>query len=263
MEIGLAIGIVTVLGILGAVILVLAAKFMSVEQDPRIGEVEACLPGANCGACGFAGCGDYARAVVEKGASVDRCIPGGAGTAQAVAAVMGTKAGEVQSCKAVVRCQGITGACGNLYEYEGTQTCAAAAGLYGGPSACAFGCLGFGDCVKACPFDALSIQDGIAHVDSEKCTGCGICVQVCPHKVIQLAENTASMPRVLCSNTEKGAQVMKNCTAGCIGCGKCARVCEQGAIQMVNQLPSIDDEKCIGCGACAEACPKQVIVLAR
>ena len=147
MNIALAIAIVTVAGLLGSVILVLAAKFMAVEEDPRIGEVTSCLPGANCGACGYAGCADYAKAIVEGGAPVNKCVPGGAKAAADVAAVMGVEAGATAAVRATVRCQGKPGVCTQIFDYHGVSSCTAAAALYGGPKACAYGCLGLGDCV--------------------------------------------------------------------------------------------------------------------
>ena len=261
MEILLAIVIVTVIGLIGAVVLVVAAKFLSVPQDPRIDQVAACLPGANCGACGYAGCADYARAIVEQGAPVNKCVPGGAKAADDCAAVMGVEAGATAVVKAVVGCQGKPGVCKPSFTYEGVSSCAAAAALHGGPKACTFGCLGLGDCVKVCKFDALHIVDGVAVVDPEKCTGCGACTKVCPHNVIHIQGiQPKKHPRVLCNNNEKGAAVMKECATGCIGCMKCQKTCEQEAIKVENFLAHIDYSKCTGCGACVEACPKKVIV---
>ena len=262
MNIALAIAIVTVAGLLGSVILVLAAKFMAVEEDPRIGEVTSCLPGANCGACGYAGCADYAKAIVEGGAPVNKCVPGGAKAAADVAAVMGVEAGATAAVRATVRCQGKPGVCTQIFDYHGVSSCAAAAALYGGPKACAYGCLGLGDCVKACKFDAIHVVDGIAHVDPEKCTGCGACAAACPKSVIEMASDMDSKPLVLCHNTEKGPVVMKECQTGCIGCMKCQKTCPSEAIKVTNFLASIDYSKCTGCGQCVEVCPKHVIVRA-
>ena len=168
MSIGIAIVLVTVVGLLGAIILVLAAKFMSVYEDPRVGEVTECLPGANCGGCGFAGCADYAKAVVEGKAPVNKCAVGGAACAAAIGKVMGVEAGSSDPVHAVVNCQGQTDVCKPKYEYQGIQSCSAAAALFGGPKACSFACLGLGDCVKACKFGAISVVDGKAKVDVSK-----------------------------------------------------------------------------------------------
>lgn len=260
MTIGLAIGIVSTIGVLGAVILVLAARFMNVEEDPRIADVNSCLPGANCGACGYAGCADYAKAIVEEGAPVNKCIPGGTACAEAVAGVMGVEAGETAQPKASVSCQGKEGVCTQTFDYSGVESCAAAASLYGGPKACVFSCLGLGDCVKACQFDAIHVCDGIARVDEAKCTGCGQCVAACPHDVIEMLTGHEGKPRVLCTNTEKGAVTNKECKTGCIACMLCQKNCPEDAIHVENFLARIDYKKCTGCGKCVEVCPKHTIV---
>ena len=165
MSIVTAVAVVTVIGLLGAAILVVAAHFMHVEEDPRVGEVLGVLPGANCGACGYAGCADYAKAIVE-GAPVNKCVPGGAKCAAAAAAIMGVEAGEVVKRKAIVACQGSYDHTQDKYEYEGIESCAACAALYSGRAACEYGCLGYGDCVKACKFDAITVSNGLARVKS-------------------------------------------------------------------------------------------------
>ena len=164
--------------------------------------------------------------------------------------------------KAIVGCQGRPGVCTQKFDYKGVSSCAAAASLFGGGKACVHGCLGLGDCVKACPFDAMHIVDGVACVNVAKCTGCGACAAVCPHGVIEIHGNTENKPKVLCNNTEKGALVMKECQTGCIGCMKCQKTCPSEAIKVTNNLARIDYDKCTGCGACVEVCPKHVIVKA-
>ena len=260
MTIGIAIAVVTVIGFLGAVILVLAAKFMAVEEDPRIEEVQQCLPGANCGACGYAGCADYAKAIVESGTPVNKCVPGGQSCSAQVAQVMGTTAEEAVQLKAVVGCQGKPGVCKQRFEYKGIGTCAAAAMLQGGPKACSQSCLGLGDCERACPFDAIHIVDGIAKVDYDRCTGCGACAKVCPHFVIDICGHTEGKPQVRCNSNEKGPQVMKECDTGCIGCMKCEKTCPSDAIHVKDSLARIDYERCTGCNACVGVCPKKVII---
>ena len=172
MNIASAVILCTIVGAVGAIILVAAAKFMAVEEDPRIEEVASCLAGANCGGCGYAGCADYAKAVVMDGVPCDKCAPGGPKAAAAIAKIMGGEASAVEK-KAVVQCQGSSEHCKPAYDYKGIQTCAAAAALYGGPKACSFACIGLGDCTKVCKFDAIHIVDGVAKVDKDKCTGCG------------------------------------------------------------------------------------------
>ena len=185
MNIASAVILCTIVGAVGAIILVAAAKFMAVEEDPRIEEVAGCLAGANCGGCGYAGCADYAKAVVMDGVPCDKCAPGGPKAAAAIAKIMGGEASAVEK-KAVVQCQGSSEHCKPAYDYKGIQTCAAAAALYGGPKTCSFACIGLGDCTKVCKFDAIHIVDGVAKVDKDKCTGCGACANICPKKVIMI-----------------------------------------------------------------------------
>lgn len=257
MSIVFAVAVVTVVGLIGAGILVLAAKFMQVQEDERIPQVLNCLPGANCGACGYAGCADYAKAIVE-GAPVNKCVPGGAAAAEAAAAVMGVAAGETAIVNAVVGCQGANEICKKQYDYEGITSCRAASALFGGPFACQYGCIGFGDCEKVCQFDAIHVENGVARVDPAKCTGCGMCKDVCPQKIIWI-HNSKDKPVVLCANHDKGAITNKECALGCIGCMKCEKNCEAGAIKVVNFVARIDYDKCTACGKCVEVCPKHVI----
>ena len=222
-----AIVVVVVLGLAGGVILVLASKFMAVYEDPRIAQVTECLAGANCGGCGYAGCADYAKAIVEN------------------------------SLRATVICAGGEN-CGKRFDYQGIQTCAAAASIAGGPSACAYGCLGLGDCTRACKFDAIHVINGVAVVDRKKCTGCTACTVTCPRHVIQM-KPIAPQPVVMCSNKDKGALVNKTCKVGCIACGLCVRNCPNQAIFLKDNVAVIDYTKCNGCGTCVSKCPKKAI----
>ena len=257
-SIAFAVIVLVVLGLAGGIILVLASKFMAVYEDPRIAQITECLAGANCGGCGYAGCADYAKAIVENGAPTNKCAPGGAKATEAVNAIMGTESASGPALHAVVNCDGGDGTCGIRFEYHGSPTWASAAAIAGGPSACAFGCLGYGDCTRACQFDAIHVVNGSAVVDREKCTGCSACVAACPHHVISL-KPMAPQPAVLCSNKDKGPAVMKACKAGCIACGMCVRNCPQQAVTLVNNVAVIDYAKCSSCGTCVTKCPKKVI----
>ena len=250
----LAVAVLTVLGLAGSIILVLASKFMAVYEDPRIAEVTACLAGANCGGCGYAGCADYAKAIVEDGAPTFKCAPGGD---KAADAIMGAEATDRPSLRAVVLCNGGEN-CGVRFTYQGVQTCAAAAAVAGGPSACAYGCLGLGDCTRACMFDAIHVVNGVALVDRAKCTGCTACVTACPRHVIDM-KPIAPQPVVKCSNIERGAAVNQACNVGCIACGLCVKNCPQQAIFLKNNVAVIDYTKCNGCGTCVTKCPKKAI----
>ena len=259
MSIVTAAVVVTVIGLLGAAILVVAAHFFHVEEDERVGKVLECLPGANCGACGYAGCADYAKAIVA-GAPVNKCVPGGAASAQGAAAVMGVEAGEVVKRKAIVACQGSYEHTSDKYAYEGIESCAACAALYKGRSACEFGCLGYGDCQKACKFDAIIVSNGLARVNPEKCTGCGACAEDCPKHIIEVRPESEK-PMVLCANRDRGALTRKACTAGCIGCMKCQKACPVEAIKVVDNVAHIDVDKCIGCRKCVNECPVHAITI--
>ena len=229
MNIASAVILCTIVGAVGAIVLVAAAKFMAVEEDPRIEEVASCLAGANCGGCGYAGCADYAKAVVMDGVPCDKCAPGGPKAAAAIAKIMGGEASAVEK-KAVVQCQGNSEHCKPSYDYKGIQSCAAAAALYGGPKTCTFACIGLGDCTKVCKFDAIHIVDGVAKVDKDKCTGCGACANICPKKVIMIDAAGPRKPVVMCSNQDKGPVAMKACTTSCIACGMCAQKCPKKII---------------------------------
>ncbi len=259
-----AILVVFAIGLIGAIILVCASIFMYVPVDERVEQITGVLPGANCGACGCAGCADYAKNVVENGAPVNKCVPGGAKVAAEVAAIMGVEAGASQAVKAVVACSGTCDKTSKKYEFDGIHSCLAVKGLYGGDGACAFGCLGYGDCTRACAFDAIHVSDqGVAVVDRDKCTGCGACAKACPNSVISIVPVPPKRmkPVVMCQNKDKGAQTRKVCTAGCIGCMKCAKVCKLEAITVENNLAYIDQDKCVGCQMCVKECPVGVIHL--
>lgn len=255
-----AVLVVGITGLVFGLILALAAVIFAVKKDERIDQIAEVLPGANCGACGFAGCSAYAAAIVEDGAVLNACSVGKAPVAEKIGEIMGCEAGNVEEMVATVLCGGNCEKASDKYIYEGVADCNAAVRLSGGAKDCEYGCLGLGNCVKACIFDAISIVDGIAVVDKEKCTGCGKCREACPKKVIDLVPKSAKAV-VLCNNTAKGTAVNKYCKAGCIGCMLCEKNCPEGAVKVENFLAKIDYAKCTGCGVCAEKCPKNVIAL--
>lgn len=253
---------VLVLGLLAAVfgiMLVSASRVFKVESDPREAEVRACLAGANCGACGYAGCDAYAAAIAKGEAPINLCGPGGEETAKSIAHIMGLDNAETEGRKAFVACSGICGRVRVRFKYNGPQDCAAAM-LFGGrgDKQCSHACIGLGSCVKACKFEALSVVDGIARVDTSKCVGCGACAAACPKRIIKLVPESRRYA-VACGTKEKGMTVMKVCDAGCIGCMKCYHSCPKGAIIMENNLARIDHTKCDNCGLCAEVCPREII----
>lgn len=255
-----AVVVVSITGLLGAAILVVASQFMSVEVDERVTAIEEALPSANCGACGYAGCSDYANAIVESGAPSNLCVPGGLACSQAISAIMGVEGGNVAQRMAIVACQGTTEHREEKYIYQGLQSCSAMVGLHGGSSACPYGCLGLGDCIAACKFDAIEICNGVARVNPEKCTGCGACEAACPKRVIWIRE-VSEKPVVMCANHDRGALTRKECSAGCIGCKKCEKSCPAEAIHVVENVARIDLDKCTGCRICVNECPVKAIAV--
>ena len=267
MEILIAIGILGGLGLIFGLVLAVASKVFYVETDPRLDQLNECLPGANCGGCGFAGCGGYAEAVLKGEAEIGKCAAGGNSCAQKMAAIMGVEAGVVERKVAMVRCSGYKtfDAEGNVVggkvkgDYEGIQDCLAASKVAGrGSKTCKFGCLGFGNCAAVCPHGAISIVDSIAVVDEEKCKGCMACAAVCPRQLIVPVEPHQNVV-IACASLARGAVTTRSCTVGCIGCGKCKKACPNDAIILEKNLARIDPTKCVSCGECAKVCPKGLI----
>lgn len=253
-----AVGLLGSLGFLFGVGLVIAGRFLRVQEDPRLGQVLENLPGANCGACGFSGCSAFGRALLSGGAPVSGCRAGGDSTAQRLARILGQQVETGGRRVARVLCGGSCEAAVARAAYDGVPDCRAADALAGGPKGCPHGCLGFGTCVATCPFGALTMgADGIPVVDEEMCTGCGLCTLVCPRGVIRVLPASASYVR--CVSTMPGKFVRQVCQAGCIGCRICERACEHGAIRVADNLAAIDPAKCEGCGKCLDKCPTHCI----
>ncbi|MBP3355621.1 MAG: Fe-S cluster domain-containing protein [Rikenellaceae bacterium] len=262
---GITILTLCALGVLAAAILYVVAQKFKVYEDPRIDDVEKMLPGANCGGCGFAGCRAMADALVKQDdISSLFCPVGGGDTMKAVASFLGKAAAEKEPQVAVVRCAGTCAVRPRTNKFDGASSCAVAASLYVGETGCSFGCLGFGDCVSACNFGALSMdgQTGLPVVDQDKCTACGACVKACPKGIIELRKKGPKDRRVFvsCVNKDKGGVARKACGAACIGCGKCAKTCPFGAITVENNLAYIDFNKCRLCRKCVAECPTGAIV---
>ncbi len=251
---------ILVLGIMGAVfglVLAIASKVFAVEQDERLEPLTAALPGANCGGCGYAGCAAYAQAVLSGDAAIGACAAGGNEAAAKMSEIMGVETVQVERQVALVKCRGTDAA--RKARYDGLQDCMAATKVTGnGPNLCAYGCLGFGNCVAACKFDALHIVDGVARVDHEKCVGCFSCIDACPRGIIVKVPYAADIV-VACSSKEKGAALRKYCNIGCLGCKICERACQHDAIHVVDNLAVIDYTKCVSCGECAAKCPRHLI----
>ena len=268
MNVLIAIAVLGGLGLIFGLVLAAASKVFYVETDPRLDKLNACLPGANCGGCGYAGCTAYAEAVLNGEAPIGACASGGNECAQAMAAIMGVKAEAVTRRVALVRCSGARtyDKDGNLTrgakikaEYEGFKDCLSASKVGGnGPVACKYGCLGFGTCVKACKYGAISVKDGVAVVDEDLCVGCMVCANACPRNLIIPVEPGRNVV-IACASLAKGAVTTRGCTVGCIGCGLCKKICPEGAITVEKNLAVIDYSKCTNCGLCATVCPKKLI----
>ena len=256
----LAMVVVGGTGLLIAILLGFASEKFKVPVDEKEVAIRAELPGNNCGGCGYAGCDGLAKAIANGEAPVNGCPVGGAAAAEKISAIMGVEAGEFVKKVAFVKCAGTCEKANQDYEYTGVQDCAAMAFVpNGGPKSCNYGCLGFGNCVKACPFDAIHVVDGVAVVDKDACKACGKCVAACPKHLIELLPVSAKHI-VQCSSKDKGKDVMKACSVGCIACHLCEKNCPSDAVHVVDNVAYIDQEKCTKCGLCAEKCPKKIIL---
>ena len=256
------------LGLMGAfcaVILYIVSKKFEVREDPRIAEIAAILPAANCGGCGHPGCSGFAAACTQASSLEGlKCPVGGADVLNRIAAILGKTAQVCEPTIAVVRCNGGCDKRPHTNQYDGTLSCAFASSLYGGETACSYGCLGWGDCVEVCLFDAIRIhpETRLPEVDEEKCTACGACVDACPKQLIQLRKKGIDSHRIYvgCMNQDKGALARKACNVACIGCSKCQKVCEFEAITIADNLAFIDDSRCTLCAKCVGECPTSAII---
>lgn len=261
MEILIPVLVLVIIALVCAVVLTLSSIFFGVKENENIAKVRDCLPGANCGACGYSGCDAYAKAVAEGVTdNPSLCVPGGDGTAREIASIMGLEATDVVEQVAYVACNGSCPVEKRKFVYDGPKSCKAANQTFLGDRFCTFACLGYGDCVEVCPRDAICInaEQSIAEIDPRRCIGCGLCVKTCPNGIIHLINDTSSVV-VKCNNHNKGADVRKVCTNGCIACGKCIKVCPQNAISLIDNIATIDYSKCNGCHSCYNACPVHCI----
>ena len=263
----IAVLVLGAIGLIAAAVLYLASKKFAVYEDPRIGQVSAVLPQANCGGCGYPGCSGFAGACVKAAdaGSLEGCFcpVGGQPVMTQVADLLGMAAVASAPKVAVVRCNGTCENRPRVVEFDGAHSCRVQNMTGMGETGCVWGCLGCGDCVKACKFDAIHMnpETGLPEVDEEKCTACGACAKACPRGIIEIRLKGLKNRRVivLCNNKDKGAIANKACKASCIGCGKCTKVCKFEAITLDSNLAYIDAEKCKLCRKCEEECPKQAI----
>ena len=249
------------LGLVFGIVLGIADKKFFVPADERVERIRACLPGANCGACGFAGCDAYADAVASGKVLPNCCPVGGSAAACAIGDVIGCAVEVSEPVRARVLCQGTTSEAVQKYEYDGYKSCRAAIGIAGGPKQCRFSCVGLGDCAAACPFDAITMRDGIANIDEGLCVGCGVCVDICPRNVIKLLPIMKNQVIVCCRNTDSGREARAVCKKACIACGRCEKACKFDAIKVIDGCAVIDQQKCTRCNECVAVCPTKCITV--
>lgn len=248
-----------VLGLVFGILLGFASKKFEVKVDPKIPKLRECLPSANCGGCGYAGCDAYAEAVASGDAKPNLCSVGGAPVAEALGEVLGVSVETGAKMTAFVKCAGNCEKAKQNYEYEGVTNCLEASLLVGGGAKkCSYGCLGLASCVNVCEFDALHIVDGIAKVDKEKCTMCGACIDICPMGLIEAVPYDKKV-RVACNSQDAGKDVRNACSAGCIGCKICEKNCPKGAVKVDGFLAKVDYENCVNCKICTTKCPTKAI----
>lgn len=250
--------VVGIIGLVVGLLLGIAGEKFKVEVDEKEVKVRGELPGNNCGGCGYPGCDGLAKAIAKGEAPVNACPVAGEAGAKNISEIMGIEAGESVRMVAFVKCAGTCDKANEKFNYYGESDCRKAMVVSGGAKACSYGCMGYGSCVKACPFDAIHIVDGVAKVDEDKCKACGKCLAVCPKNIIELVPYDKAV-RVTCSSNDKGKDVKSVCKSGCIGCMLCKKNCEADAIIIENNLAKIDYDKCTGCGKCEEKCPVKII----
>lgn len=256
--------VLALLGAIGALLLFFVSKKFEVQEDPRIGQVSEVLPQANCGGCGFPGCSAFAAACV-KGDSLEGlyCPVGGSPVMEKISGILGLESAKTDPLIAVVRCNGNCEARPRTNVYDGATNCRVASVLYKGDTDCSFGCLGHGDCVVACAFDAIHINSEtlLPEVVEDACVACGACVTACPKKIIELRKKGPKGRRIFvsCVNKDKGGAAMKACKSACIGCSKCLKECKFEAITIADNLSYIDHTKCRLCRKCVSVCPTNAI----
>ncbi len=260
----LSVVILGSIGAISAIVLYFVSQKFKVYEDPKIAIIAGILPGANCGGCGYAGCQALAEAIVKSGTTEGIVCPvGGDDVKNQIAEAMGEVAEDTVPQRVIIRCNGTFENAPHKYSYDSIISCAYANTLGAGESACAYGCLGLGDCVKACNFDSIKIdpKTGLPSVNYDTCVLCGACVKACPRDIIEIRNIIDdSSIWVSCRNKEKGGEAKKNCKVACIACRKCEKACEFNAITVEDNLAFIDSTKCTACMKCVGVCPTGAIL---
>lgn len=255
----IVLAILSVICIVFTLLILIVNKYCHVEEDPKIDEISNNLSGANCGGCGYAGCRDFARALVENKANINDCSSTAKENKTKIAEILGVEVSESQPKIAVVKCRGSITETKRTFNYVGLHTCSARNAVMGGGKSCRYGCLGDGDCSLVCNFNAMGKEKDVAKCEKDLCSACGVCTKACPKSLIELVPKSAKV-YVACSSPQRGKEVLDACSVGCIACGLCAKNCPHNAITMENNLPVIDYEKCSGCKICVNKCPRHSIV---
>lgn len=258
MNLLIALAVFVALGFLLGVLLAVASRVFAVKTDERIPRVLDCLPGANCGGCGYAGCAAMAEAIVKGDAKPGGCPVSDGEAKNKIASIMGVEASGSVRMRAQVLCSGTKDLAKKKFLYEGVADCIAATKLGGGDKLCPNGCIGLGTCAAVCPFEAIEIHNGVAVVNYHKCQACGLCADACPKHLIELIPFDSRV-WVGCKSVDKGAVTRQYCDVGCISCKKCEKTCQHGAITVTDFVAKIDYEKCVQCGDCVAACPRKII----
>jgi Na+-translocating ferredoxin:NAD+ oxidoreductase RNF subunit RnfB len=256
----LATIIVGVIGLIAGLGLSISSVVFAVKTDERIEKLREEMPGANCGACGYSGCDGYAEALAKGECKPGLCAPGGVEVNEKLGEILGVGVTMASPLKAVVLCNGTSDKVYKKSLYAGVETCKAANMFFAGDLACSYGCLGYGDCMRACMYGAIEVKNGRAVVDKNKCTACSACVRACPKNIIKLLPADIKEV-VVCCNKDKGAKTHRVCEVGCIACMKCVKSCEFDAVKVENNLAVIDHDKCTACGECVKNCPVNCIVI--
>ena len=255
----IVLGVLSFICVVFTLLILIVNKYCHVEEDPKIDEVANNLSGANCGGCGYAGCRDFAKALVEKRASINDCSSTPKDMKAKIGEILGVEVLSAEPMIAVVKCKGSSKNTRREFSYIGLHTCSSRNAVMGGGKSCRHGCLGDGDCNLVCNFNAMGKENDVAKTDKDLCSACGVCIKACPKSLIKLIPKSAKV-YVACSSPQKGKAVLDACSVGCIACGLCAKNCPQGAITMEDNLPVIDYSKCSGCKVCVQKCPRHSIV---